>query len=322
MKEPGFVVYPHSVDREIDIAMRPGIIDEAHALANQYQQSLDAFEGSSEAREQFAIQIVSELDANCGHMNAPISLSGTMYVKRIDLEQVGHSEQPVKQGDVILNEPRLATSLGYTAIFEDVSKTGPMYIKHVALAEPKPSIAIPSFGQVLTSEMFYVPIDNTAHIEIADEEFPPHEEMLRYFVPEIFNKVDHALQESDTLTQRLRKLSKIDFNSSEIISDKAGGDILNELALYINTFITPEINTLYKASGVTRVLVPTEERMIQANVAGFRTIGVVNGVRFIGTANELMLGMEVPFKGQGLQEIFLPLTGRIQLTLLDEITFE
>lgn len=312
---------PAPADSVLDAIDRSTALDRAYAKARESELNLvEALATENETDFlQIHTDIIRELNSHHGYIDEILVINGLIRFNGIDPSKGfnENNEATIKEFEVEAADASVK-SLGFVSVMAANGHEQSIEIRHKALMGPEPILST-EVAIMYQSGNLYLPIDGSVDVQLKDEQMPPHFELLSTYIPELVPQIDAALFDDSLPTKQLRALSKINFASNPLVSDRGGFELKEEIANYINNYLDLTVHGICYVAGSKDIILPTPDSYSIATLEKFRAVGVPHGVEFSPIDDRLVLKMSVPFHGSGMQEMLYVLNPRITITPVPQL---
>lgn len=257
---------------------RPNPLPEAHAHARDCQDELNAFIESSidtDAIRENTEKLITELDDKWGYVRKNIRIIGNSVRRRsFDYQQVNNDQREKEErGFLSIPESALveerkavdevAMSLGYFALREGIDDSR-VVLYHVAKTPTKLTAYNPLYGEMHLSERILIPIDGSVHVELADTDGADRFDLVEAYMGAAFvNDVHNAIHDSESLTDAVRAIGKIDLAPYEYVLNNDKVALSNHMMTYVNEHLKQQLKeaqsvdfekvSIYEFSGASHI---------------------------------------------------------------------
>lgn len=307
-------------------------IEDAHQEAriaedflNEYFESMEAGEEDSDEVSGTVAETISRLDQHCNHMNADVIVTGLVKSRSLNHRLIEDDPKSISKEALVEEwtpvEQRIATSLGYYALYDPESDRK-FSIYHGVLTQIEPIVRTTEAGGIYKTSQLYLPIDGSASAEL---QFPPKEinyELLdHYLSDDLMYNIDEALYNSESLTESIRNLGKI--NMKKAIALFVDDDVRDSLNEYVNRALDIKKEILYEISGATYVEYEDDD----GDTLTYRvnpkvpTVGRINGVGVDVDSGRFRLVASMPFDDDSTQYVSYRINSRLNIKRMPAFTF-
>lgn len=296
---------------------QPTLMEKAYQVARDYEETLTSSADYLALREVQDLQakLLSELTAKHGYVDEKITINGTVMTTVADIHYGTITDNIFPLVDrEIRYENATARSLGFVAVTDMTNPEKKISIMHRGELDPVPAghtgneeVIVHQSGEI------YIPVDGSVDVQLSGEHKPANYKVLQLHVPEICDKIQHAISANDSVTKHLRALSRIDFDESAAITSKAGDTLKPEIVKYINQILQLQQYGLVRVAGARTIITGTAEPIV-GELDKFKFTGKPLGVAFSPLNNKLGLALEIPVENYGLQQALVLLNSRISIT--------